>query len=52
VSRADELPESLRKLVEAWRIEGASRDEIIARLDELELLAVEERLKLLELVGY
>jgi hypothetical protein len=51
VTDADELPESLRKLVEAWRDEGASRQEIIERLDQLELLAAEERQRLIELIS-
>jgi hypothetical protein len=50
VPEADELPESLKKLIEAWKQEGASRQEIIERLDQLELLAQEERAKLIELV--
>jgi hypothetical protein len=50
VPDADELPESLKKLIEAWRHEGASVEEIIERLDQLELLAQEERAKLIELV--
>jgi len=50
VSQADELPESLRRLIKAWTEEGASRGEIIHRLDQLELLAHEERARLLELV--
>jgi hypothetical protein len=51
VALADNLPESLLRLVEAWRGEGASKEEIIERLDELELLAQEERARLLELAG-
>jgi hypothetical protein len=47
---ADELPESLKRLIEAWCEEGASRAEIINRLDQLELLAQEERIRLIELV--
>jgi hypothetical protein len=46
---ADELPHALRQLVEAWRKEGASLDEMVARLDALELLAHEERMMLLAL---
>jgi len=46
----DDLPESLRRLIEAWRDEGASREEIIGRLEQLELLALEERASLIELV--
>ena len=47
---ADELPESLKRLIEAWRLEGASRAEIISRLDQLDLLAQEERQQIIELV--
>ena len=47
---AADLPESLRRLIEAWRLVGASREEIIERLDELELLAHEDRLRLVKLV--
>jgi hypothetical protein len=49
VTASHELPESLRKLVEAWRRAGATREEILHRLDQLELLAHEERLRLVEL---
>lgn len=48
---ADALPESLKTLIRIWRSEGASRAEIIARLDQLELLAQEERAKLVEFVS-
>jgi hypothetical protein len=51
VADADALPESLKRLIQIWRTEGASRAEIIARLDQLELLAQEERAKLIELVS-
>jgi hypothetical protein len=50
VAEAADLPESLRRLIEAWRLVGASREEIIERLDELELLAQEDRLRLVRLV--
>ena len=45
----DELPESLLALVNAWRISAFSHEEIIDRLDQLELLAEEERLRV---IGY
>ena len=48
---AEQLPESLKKLIEVWRQEGASRREIIDRLDQLELLAQDERVRLIELVA-
>jgi hypothetical protein len=51
VADPDDLPDSLKKLVAAWQQEGASAEEIIQRLDQLELLAHEERLKLIELVS-
>ena len=51
MAEAGELPESLKKLVEAWCRAGASREEIIHRLDQLELLAQEERLRLVELAS-
>lgn len=47
---AGELPGSLGKLVEAWHAAGTSREEIIERLDQLELLAQEERASLIELL--
>jgi hypothetical protein len=50
MAEAGELPDSLRKLIEAWQKEGASRAEIIERLDQLELLAQEERARLIELL--
>lgn len=50
VADAADLPESLTRLVEAWRLVGASQEEIIERLDELELLAQEDRLRLVKLV--
>lgn len=49
MAETGELPESLKKLVEAWRSAGASVEEIVHRLDQLELLAQEERLRLVEL---
>lgn len=48
---ADDIPPALRQLIDAWMKEGASREEIIARLDELELLAQEERETLIALVS-
>jgi hypothetical protein len=50
VADAADLPESLRRLIEAWRLVGASQEEIIERLDELELLAHEDRVRLVRLV--
>ena len=47
VAAGSQLPDSLRKLVEAWQMEGASRDEIVDRLDQLDLLAHEERIRLM-----
>jgi hypothetical protein len=47
VAAGSQLPDSLRKLVEAWQMEGASRDEIVGRLDQLDLLAHEERIRLM-----
>jgi hypothetical protein len=47
VAATSQLPESLRKLVDAWYMEGASREEIIGRLDHLELLAHDERVRLM-----
>ncbi len=44
-----DLPESLRKLIQVWREAGASRQEIVDSLDQLELLALEERASLVEL---
>ena len=44
---ADALPEALKKLIRAWSEAGATREEIIERLDELELLAQEERERLI-----
>ena len=46
-----DLPASLKQLVDAWLTEGASQDEIIRRLDELELIADEARLSLLAYVA-
>ncbi|HEV8102235.1 MAG TPA: hypothetical protein VGP69_00710 [Gaiellaceae bacterium] len=37
----------MKRLVEAWQMEGASRDEIVGRLDQLDLLAHEERIRLM-----
>ena len=45
----DDLPESLLALVNAWRMSAFSDAEIIDRLDQLELLADDERLRA---VGY
>ncbi len=45
-----ELPASLMRLIEAWQKEGATGDEIVERLDELELLATDERDRLIALV--
>jgi hypothetical protein len=50
VADTADLPESLRRLIEAWRLVGASQEEIIERLDGLELLAQEDRLRLVKLV--
>ena len=47
---ADDLPDSLKQLIAAWRQEGASTAEIIERLDQLELLAQSERDRLVALV--
>ena len=47
VAAGSQLPESLKRLVEAWQMEGASRDEIVGRLDQLDLLAHEERIRLM-----
>jgi len=47
VAAGTQLPESLKRLVEAWQMEGASRDEIVGRLDQLDLLAHEERIRLM-----
>jgi hypothetical protein len=41
----DDLPESLLALVHAWRMSAFSDEEIIDRLDQLELLADDERLR-------
>jgi hypothetical protein len=49
VVERDDLPGSLLALVNAWRMSAFSDEEIIDRLDELELLAEEERLRV---VGY
>jgi hypothetical protein len=46
VATAHDVPESLRRLVDAWRMLGASSAEIIDGLDQLELLAQDERLSL------
>jgi hypothetical protein len=45
-----ELPKSLKQLVDAWLAEGASKDEIVKRLDELELIADEARQSLIAYV--
>jgi hypothetical protein len=39
----DDLPDALKQLVQAWRKEGVSLEEMVARIDALELLAREER---------
>ena len=51
VAETGGLPESLRRLIDVWRQEGATREEILDRLDQLELLAQDERLKLIQLVS-
>lgn len=51
MTETEGLPESLKRLIVAWRTEGATREEIISRLDQLELLAQDERLKLIQLVS-
>ena len=48
MSPGSQLPESLRRLADAWHAEGASLDEIVCRLDQLELLAHEERALMVE----
>jgi hypothetical protein len=45
------LPPSLKQLVDAWLGEGASKDEIVKRLDELELIADEARQNLIAYVA-
>ncbi len=51
MTERDALPESLKRLIDVWRTEGATREEIIARLDQLELLAQDERAMLIQLVS-
>jgi hypothetical protein len=47
VAASSQLPEGLQRLVDAWHMEGASLDEIVGRLDQFDLLAHDERVKLM-----